>query len=166
MDQAFQYAKGHGICTEQSYSYQGKAATCRAPNCSVAVPHAAVQGFRDVAANDEEALMQAVARQPVAVAIEADQLSFQLYSGGVLTQECGDKLDHGVLLVGYGTDNGVDYWKIKNSWGPSWGEGGFLRIKRGVKGSGQCGINSAPSYPVIHAPQLVLADAAAASIVV
>jgi len=165
MDQAFKYARGHGICTEQSYPYQAQSAACRASNCSVAMPPTAVQGFRDVAAYDEQALMHAVSKQPVAVAIEADQLAFQLYSGGVLSQECGDKLDHGVLLVGYGTENGTDYWKVKNSWGSSWGEGGFIRMKRGVKGSGQCGITSAPSYPIVRAERSAVA-AAAASIVV
>merc|ERR1712023_323831 len=61
--------------------------------------------------------------------------------------ECGNKLDHGVLLVGYGTDKGVDYWKVKNSWGPSWGEEGYVRIERGLTGDGQCGIKAGASYP-------------------
>eukprot|EP00932_Pfiesteria_piscicida_P014571 SRR837773.26379.p2 GENE.SRR837773.26379~~SRR837773.26379.p2 ORF type:complete len:172 (-),score=69.93 SRR837773.26379:32-514(-) len=153
MDKAFAFAKEHGICTEASYPYVAKSTTCRKGQCSVAIPAGAVTGYRDVPPNSEAALLAAVARQPVAVAIEADQLAFQLYSGGVLTKECGSKLDHGVLLVGYGEDQGVPYWKIKNSWGSSWGEGGFIRIKRGVKGSGQCGINSMASVPVVVAPK-------------
>ena len=68
---------------------------------------------------DEDALRSAVAKQPVSVAIEADKSAFQLYKGGVLDNAgCGTQLDHGVLVVGYGTENGVDYWKVKNSWGP------------------------------------------------
>merc|ERR1712226_631005 len=94
--------------------------------------------------------MEAVAQGPVSVAIEADQTAFTLYSGGVLTKTCGDKLDHGVLAVGYGTDNGVDYWKVKNSWGPAWGEQGYLRIERGVQGPGECGIKSQPTYPIVN----------------
>jgi C1A family cysteine protease len=75
---------------------------------------------------------------------------FQFYSGGVLSGSCGNKLDHGVLAVGYGTDaaSELEYYKIKNSWGPSWGEKGFIRIQKGKKQSGgQCGILLAASYP-------------------
>jgi len=70
--------------------------------------------------------MAALAQKPVAVAIEADQTAFQLYKSGVFTAECGARLDHGVLAVGYGTDaaSGLDFYKIKNSWGAAWGSDG------------------------------------------
>merc|ERR1712196_205175 len=96
-----------------------------------------------VSANNEDALAAAVEQQPVSVAIEADQRAFQLYSSGVFTSTCGTNLDHGVLAVGFGTDGGQDYWKVKNSWGSSWGEKGYIRLGRGSEfnsGSGQCGI--------------------------
>merc|ERR1712226_1133887 len=99
---------------------------------------------------DENALMEALAQQPVSVAIEADEMAFQLYSHGVLTKACGNRLDHGVLAVGYGTDGGVNYWKVKNSWGPQWGESGYVRIERGLPGPGECGIKSMSSYPVVR----------------
>jgi C1A family cysteine protease len=151
MDNAFTYEEGTAICTEDSYPYTAQVGVCKASNCTAGAPKGAVTGFKDVNINDTQALMEAVAQQPVSVAIEADQMSFQLYHGGVLTTDCGSKLDHGVLVVGYGTDNGVDYWKIKNSWGPQWGESGYIRIKRGLLGPGECGIKSDPSYPVVKA---------------
>ena len=112
MDLAFAYLEKHNVCTEQSYPYLAKQGTCMESNCSVAVPKGSIVGFKDVSAQDTEALMEAVAQQPVSVAIEADQMAFQLYRGGILSQECGKKLDHGVLVVGYGTEDGVDYWKV------------------------------------------------------
>ena len=81
---------------------------------------------------------------PVSVAIEADQFVFQGYTSGVITSGCGDQLDHGVLAVGYGTDNGQDYFIIKNSWGPSWGDKGFVKIA-----PDQCGVTMSASYPTI-----------------
>lgn len=94
--------------------------------------------------------MAAVAQQPVSVGIQANEQAFQMYSGGVLTEPCGSDLDHGVLVVGYGTDPVQGkYWKIKNSWGPHWGENGYIRIARGGAPDGQCGILLMPSYPVM-----------------
>merc|ERR1711916_72616 len=105
---------------------------------------------REVSTDSEQALMSAVAQQPVSIAIEADQSSFQSYSSGVLTASCGTKLDHGVLAVGYGTDAGTDYWKVKNSWGSSWGQEGYVMLGRGTGDSkGVCGIAMQPSYPTM-----------------
>jgi len=96
--------------------------------------------------------MEAVVQQPVSVAIEADQSAFQMYGGGVISKLCGSKLDHGVLLVGYGTsEDGMEYWKVKNSWGPTWGENGYVRIERGLSGKGECGIKAMSSYPEVTA---------------
>jgi len=103
-----------------------------------------ITGHTDVPSKDESALQAAVSKQPVSVAIEADKSAFQLYSGGILDNSaCGTNLDHGVLVVGYGTD-GKDYWKVKNSWGASWGEQGYIRM---VRNKNQCGISQQPSYP-------------------
>merc|ERR1740123_1060357 len=97
----------------------------------------------------EEALRSAVMQQPVSVGIEGDRLAFQLYHHGILTGNCGTHLNHGVLAVGFGTDGGMGYWTIKNSWGARWGEKGYARLQRGGKGAeGQCGIASMPTYPV------------------
>jgi len=98
---------------------------------------------------DTQALEEAVAQQPVSIAIEADKRVFQMYHSGVLTATCGTKLDHGVLAVGYGTVNGTDYWKVKNSWGATWGSQGYILLEKGKNDAGECGIKMQPSYPVV-----------------
>ncbi len=94
--------------------------------------------------------MQALSQQPVSIAIQADQKDFQLYKSGVFTESCGTSLDHGVLAVGYGSKSGVDYYKVKNSWGETWGDSGYIYLARGSeynKGKGQCGMLMQASYP-------------------
>merc|ERR1712086_637531 len=149
MDNAFKYAQQADICTEDSYAYKGKGGSCAISSCTVGLKTGEVTGFVDVEVNSDEALMEALATGPVSVAVQANTI-FQLYFGGIMSGLCGASLDHGVLAVGYGTDNGKDYWKVKNSWGGKWGEDGYLRMARGKSGKGQCGILSGPpSYPVI-----------------
>lgn len=152
MDNGFKYAETTSICTERSYPYKAWSRTCQwSPRCdSDGLTKAEVSGYKDVTADSKEDLMSAVAQQPVSIAIEADLPVFQLYKGGVLSGMCGAKLDHGVLVVGYGTDEKEgDYWKVKNSWGTTYGEDGYVRLKRGKSGSGECGILSQPSYPQV-----------------
>jgi len=145
MDDAFTYIiQNNGICSESSYPYVAANQTCKSTACKNV---AEVKSFVDVAKNDEDALKAAVAQQPIAIAVDAQMWMF--YSGGVFDSQCGTQLDHGVLAVGYGTDSGKDFWMVKNSWGLSWGESGFIRLKRGSgQGNGQCGIAMNPSYPV------------------
>jgi len=146
MDKAFTYVASTGLCTEADYPYKAAKGTCNT-SCTKAVK---ISSHKDVPANDEASLMAAVATTPVSVAIEADTSVFQLYKSGVLTSSaCGTTLDHGVLVVGYGTDAGQDYWKVKNSWAATWGESGYIRIARNTGGAGICGIASQPSYPVM-----------------
>jgi len=151
MDNAFKFAETNAICTESSYPYKGKKSTCEASSCTVGIAKGDVSGFHDVESS-EEALMEALSQQPVSIAIEADKAAFQLYKGGVLQGACGSDLDHGVLAVGYGTDdvnNSLNYWKVKNSWGPTWGESGYIRLLRGKGGPGECGLLKQPSYPKV-----------------
>merc|ERR1712023_98501 len=110
-----------------------------------------ISGYTDVTPDSENDLMQAVAQQPVSVAIEADKSVFQFYSGGVMSSsECGTQLDHGVLVVGYGEEKGQSYWKVKNSWGSSWGMNGYILLGRGTGSSkGTCGVLMQPSYPTM-----------------
>merc|ERR1712083_1185974 len=132
----------NAICTESSYPYKGRGGTCEAASCTVGIPNGDVKGYKDVSSDSEQALMSAVQQQPVSIAIEADK-------SGILSSNCGSNLDHGVLLVGYGTEDGKDYWKGKNSWGTTYGENGYVRLLRGKGGSGECGLLSQPSYPVV-----------------
>ncbi|KAE8783309.1 papain-like cysteine proteinase [Hordeum vulgare] len=148
MDYAFQYiAKHGGVAAEDAYPYKARqASSCNKKPSAVVT----IDGYEDVPANDETALKKAVAAQPVAVAIEASGSHFQFYSEGVFAGKCGTELDHGVAAVGYGTTvDGTKYWIVKNSWGPEWGEKGYIRMKRDVKDKeGLCGIAMEASYPV------------------
>lgn len=151
MDAVFQYIIDNGICLEKDYPYKGVDGTCK--KCSSVLK---IDSFVDVTPNSEIALQQAVVGRPIAIAIEADQTSFQFYSSGVLTSNCGTNLDHGTELVGYGTLNGIDYWKVRNSWGSSWGMDGYILLARNVKQKGgQCGITQMASYPVFKSEKVI-----------
>ncbi|KAJ7560923.1 hypothetical protein O6H91_03G006400 [Diphasiastrum complanatum] len=152
MDYAFEFIiKNGGIDTEKDYPYKGVDGTCDQIRKNAHV--VTIDGYKDVTPNNEDALKVAVANQPISVAIEAAGRSFQFYNGGVFSGSCGTNLDHGVTAVGYGTDGSVDYWLIKNSWGASWGENGYIRIQRNVAvKTGLCGIAIEPSYPLKTGP--------------
>jgi len=145
MDNAFEYIEKNGISLEEEYPYTSGGGVTGTCDTSKVKPVATVTGFKDVPSKDETALKDAISKGPVSVAIEADKSAFQLYKSGVLdSSACGTNLDHGVLAVGYGTDAGKDYYKVKNSWGKTWGESGYIRM---VQGKNMCGIASQASYP-------------------
>jgi C1A family cysteine protease len=142
MDYAFTWISTNGICSESDYPYVARDQSCKKGCKSVGKN----KGFKDVQQGSESALISAVALAPVSVAIEADQSAFQFYSGGVFSASCGTQLDHGVLAVGYSAQGSQKYWIVKNSWGTSWGEQGYIRM---VQGKNECGINNMASYPTM-----------------
>jgi cathepsin L len=151
-DSAFKYMINNGQCTESSYPYKAgttkTAGTCQ--KCTSA--GVSFSGCYDVASKDQVSLMAAVAKHPVVIAIEADTRYFQSYSGGILdSPNCGTTLDHAVEIIGYGTENGVDYWNVRNSWGSSWGENGYFRVKKtsSTNDIGICGVAAEPSFLVV-----------------
>jgi len=127
---SFTYVSNNGACAESSYPYAGTDASCAQSSCSLALAPGAVTGYMDVG-QTSSALMSALMSQPVSITVNAAQGSgFQLYTSGVLTGQCTGDIDHAVLAVGYGTLNGTPYWRVKNSWGTTWGDAGYLNLQR------------------------------------
>jgi len=149
MDNAFEYVEyNHGLDSEADYPYEMRDDTCKTKKERIHV--SSIKSFHDINPKDEQAIARAVQIGAVSVAIEADQLSFMLYRSGVYTAKCGNALDHGVLIVGYGTsEEGLDYWIVKNSWGVEWGEQGYILLERNIEDpAGKCGIALQPSFPI------------------
>ncbi|XP_028391855.1 cathepsin L1-like [Dendronephthya gigantea] len=148
MDNAFRYIKANGgIDTEASYPYTARDGTCHFSASNVG---ATCTGYTDITQGSEDDLKTAAGTVgPISVAIDASHFSFQFYHRGVYSEPmCSStKLDHGVLVVGYGTSGGKDYWLVKNSWGPSWGLDGYIWMTR--NDNNQCGIATTASYPLV-----------------
>lgn len=145
---AWHYLQSHAEMTEASYPYTATDGTCvysSSNNTGVLnVSHV------NVTADSPDDMKAALANYPLSVAIQANQLSFQLYSSGIFTNtNCGTQLDHATNVVGWGTSNGMDYWIMRNSWGTSWGEQGYMRLEI-VAGTGLCGIQMQPQYPLTN----------------
>jgi cathepsin L len=156
MDNAFKYIEENGgIDTEESYPYHAHNQKCHFKKDKIG---SLCSGYVDLESGDEEALKEAVATiGPVSIAIDATEGNFMLYKEGVFVDDTctngPDSLDHGVLVVGYGTDvtsksgQAADYWIVKNSWGPEWGEQGYIRMARNL--NNMCGIATSASYPLV-----------------
>ncbi|XP_060199757.1 zingipain-2 [Lycium barbarum] len=152
MDYAFKFViKNGGIDTEKDYPFRERAGTCNKNKLQRHV--VTIDGYTDIPQNDEDELLKAVATQPVSVGICGSARAFQSYSKGIFTGPCSTSLDHAVLIVGYGSENGLDYWIIKNSWGTSWGINGYMHMQRNTGNQeGICGINMLASYPTKSSP--------------
>nr|CAH7754224.1 unnamed protein product [Callosobruchus chinensis] len=141
---AFLYVKDHGINQEKYYPYEAKLGKCRYDPKESVVQVDEAYGVKQ----DEEALKHVVAQiGPVAVGVDAS--SFSLYGGGVFKpSSCSStSLNHGVLVVGYGREGNDNYWIVKNSWGPGWGEKGYIRMIRNQ--NNRCGIATAASFAIL-----------------
>lgn len=156
MDNAFKFdEKSGGLCSEKDYPYKAKQAKTCNTNCTD-VPGSIVKDFVDIPPGSEKALLGAIAMQPISVAIQADQFVFQFYKKGVITDDsCGSRgnIDHGVLAVGYGADVETNhpYFLIKNSWGGSWGDEGYVKLGRSSKNKfGMCAVLKMASFPLVE----------------
>jgi len=144
-------AQNGGLCSESEYPYKARNGQCESSRCGTKYDAPTGRGYKGVTKDSESAMVTATVEGCVSVGIEADQTSFQYYSSGVLVGTCGVHIDHGVLIVGYGTQSGQDYWLVKNSWGKSWGEQGYIKICRNCNknnGAGECGILKDGNIPI------------------
>jgi len=156
MDTAFQFDEAdHGLCSEDDYPYEALDDTCKADQCTP-VPGSAVESYHDIPESSMHGLLMSIIRQPTSIAMQADQLSFQMYAGGVFDDgTCGESgmIDHGVLAVGFGHDEEADlnYIMIKNSWGETWGDEGYVKLKRHSNNEwGTCAILRVMSRPNVE----------------
>jgi cathepsin L len=133
---AIAWGQNHGICTESEYPYHARDQRCKESSCSGGPEIAKIH---DVTPKSQAHLQEALMQSPTTLAVDADCNHFMNYDSGILTKSCGTSLDHAVMAVGYGTENGVDYWIVRNSWGSGWGEEGYIRIKAEATGKGICG---------------------------
>jgi C1A family cysteine protease len=146
---AYRYLKSHYAELETEYPYTSGGGDDSTDCLYDAHSKTAVKvvGSASVTQDSSSQMKAALSQQPLSVLIEADKRVFQTYSSGVLTSTaCGTQLDHAVLAVGYGTENGQDYWLVKNSWDTTWGDNGYIKL--GMDSStGTCGVQMGPSFP-------------------
>ncbi|EQC33913.1 hypothetical protein SDRG_08593 [Saprolegnia diclina VS20] len=146
-NKALDYIAQTGLCTESGFPYasgssnqNGQCKDCQKTKVSVG---------KSVDIRGESALQSALDKQPVTVVVEAGNNVWRNYKSGVVQSCPGAQSDHAVIAVGYGTKDGQQHFKIKNSWGTGWGEGGYMYLKRGGSGKGMCNVAEAPSYPML-----------------
>ena len=140
-----QYVQQNGQTLEQNYTYTARDGTCRASQMTSSV---GVTRVNQVPSRSASALKAAIAQGPTSVTVEADRSVFQRYTGGVLNSAaCGTQLDHAITAVGYGNKNGQSYYIVRNSWGPNWGDQGYIMIAAVEGTAGICGIQQTSVWP-------------------
>ena len=146
-DFAMKYVEDNPQELQKDYPYLARDEPCKFVSSEGKVK---VSKINDVPERSVEQLKAAIAKGPVSVTIEADTTEFGHYTSGIFdTEACGTNLDHAVTAVGYGSENGQDFYIVRNSWSASWGENGYIRIaaKAGPDGKGICGIQQVSLYP-------------------
>lgn len=149
-----------GLCTQDSYPYTSgtDSQTGKCIKTCESLTDTKVIDYKKVTPYSDSSMLTALNKQPISIALEADTRSFQLYKSGIYSDysDCGGdspQLDHAVVLVGYGIDktNNMEYYIMRNSWGTSWGDQGYMKMARGDKygKAGLCGLLSEPMYPVV-----------------
>lgn len=150
VDRAYRYVKRFGLSTEDSYPYTAENHMCKYKSSfGDKTNKTFITNWYDVLPLNETRLTETLYNVgPIAVAIDASAPEFRFYKSGVYNK-CGINLDHAVLLVGYGKEDGKDYYTIKNSWGETYGDSGYIKISRGLHHFGTCGVAMMPSFPLV-----------------
>lgn len=156
---AISFESGVNVCSESSYPYAALQGICSTSPCQTAIPQGGVTGYKMVGNSDTTSpapvsdVKSAIQHQPVSIAVAAGGREFGAYKSGVLTSDhCSQNLNHAVLAVGYGTENGMDYWLVKNSWGSGWGDAGYIKI--GIANNA-CGATNEVVMPVVSGSVVV-----------
>jgi C1A family cysteine protease len=143
---ALEYVEAKGLCGWGAYPYTARDGQCKDSSCTPVIPAGALKGYLNV--SGEPGILQALQDGPVSVLVEADTSAFQFYHSGVLdSPSCGHQIDHAILATGYGTLTGKNYWNVKNSWGASWGDKGYVKI---VRDKQMCAIDVGPTQPLFN----------------
>ncbi len=148
MTYAFKYIKDHKIALTEDYRYEARNRTCRRKDDLE--NRVAIKGHTEIKPANVNALNKEIKSHPVSVGVEVRR-DFQMYKKGVYTNSsssCGNRLNHGVVVVGVDSQDGYDYYNVKNSWGESWGLKGYIKMEIG-KGGGTCGIAAELTVPVL-----------------
>ena len=128
----YAYTAQDGVCAYDANNTTGKGTT----------------GYTFVTPDDAASMKASLVNGPLSVSIDASHSVFQYYTSGILAdaKKCGTRLDHAVIVVGWGVESGTEYWTVRNSWGSSWGEKGYIRMAI-IDGTGVCGVQMEPLYP-------------------
>ena len=148
MTNSYKYLQSKEIVSRESYPYTAVQGSCKVDGSDGIL---SIKSYKSLPSGDVDAHIAALQNQPLSVAVASASSTFMQYKSGIISSTaCGTSLDHAVNLVGYGTENGKDFWIVRNSWGTNWGEKGYFRLARSSKdGPGICGILKMSSYPIL-----------------